>query len=346
MSGSLPEGWAWRNLPDGVSSDVRRIVAWLAERAEGAGEGAEDADAADDPTPAPQAVLSDDGFDVDVAGRALGHLHRSLDRALRDGAPVEAVEELRDRLTGATVDLWRESLGSEVRSYRQLLRDVSHDIRSPLNSILFLADGLHSEQSGPLNSVQRRQLGVMYSASASLLTMVNDLMDFARTSEGDVGQVAAVPFSPAGVAADVRRLVRPISEHRGCGLRTELDASGPRRGDPQVLSRVLLNLLSNGLEAAGKDGEVVLRLSEASGEDDVLTVEVEDDGPDADLERLRGFVSPSPDGPVTRMLKGRTHGLGLVICGRLVRASGGELSVTRTSEGRTRFTARFPFPRL
>lgn len=280
-----------------------------------------------------------------VLGPAVAHLHACLDARSGEGTCPEEEAEIRRtrrRLAELTTRLWKASVETELSAYRRLLRDISHDIRSPLNSILFLADGLYSEQSGSLNKRQRRQMGVVYSAAASLLNLVNDLLDFARTAEGDVGEVAEVPFSAAGVVADVRRLVRPIAEHRGCALRMEVEARGPRVGDPQLLSRVLINLLSNAVEAAGENGEVVLRMGDEGG---TLRVEVMDDGCGAPVERLRELLRPPRDEPLTRMLHGQIHGLGLVICGRMVRATGGDIDVDEgESGGRTRFVVELPFP--
>lgn len=271
---------------------------------------------------------------------AVSRVHARLDDAVGDGLPAGSAGEIRDRLGRITEGLWQASVECERDTYRDVLREVSHDIRSPLNSILFLADGLYSGQSGSLTESQRHQLGVVYSAAASLLNMVNDLLDFARTSVEGVDEPETVTFSLSSVLADVRRLVGPIAEHKGCNLRTAMEVAEPRRGDPQIVSRVLVNLVSNALEAAGEGGEVVVRVG---GAESTLRVVVKDDGDDPDIERLKELSSPGNDCSLTRRLTGQTHGLGLVICGRMVRAAGGTLDVVRTSEGWTRFTVVLPF---
>jgi len=283
-----------------------------------------------------------DDVPVEIAWEAVRAAHRRLDKAAQDsGLSPEEIRSLRERLGDAELELVETALHAEVRAHRQLLRDISHDIRSPLNSILFLADGLYSEQSGPLTKVQRRQMGVVYSGAASLLNLVNDLLDFARSSDGaDIGRPATVPFSLAGVLADVRRLVNPLASHHSTALGVELDCEGPCHGDPQLVSRILINLLSNAIDAAGDGGKVML---EASEEDGFLELVVEDDGPGVDLNSVRQFLSSNPDTKLTRMLQGRTHGLGLIICGRLVRAAGGDVNVDLVPSGGTRFTIRLPY---
>src|SRR4029077_14935877 len=61
-----------------------------------------------------------------------------------------------------------------------LLVEVIHDLRSPLTSILFLAETLQRGQSGDVNDVQRRRLGLIYSAALGLSSVVSDAIELAR----------------------------------------------------------------------------------------------------------------------------------------------------------------------
>ena len=325
---------AWRRMRDELPEGLRRTVRALAR--------AIDENPGGTPSSsAPADVLADDA--VADLSRAVGRLHEGLDGVLADGAAGgEEVREARRRLSRLTGRLWEESVDRSVEAYHGILRDVSHDIRSPLNSILFLVDGLYSGQSGSLNDAQHRQLGVVYSAAASLLKLVNDLLDFARIAQDETGLVNEVRFSVGGVLQEVRRLVNPIAEHRNCGLRTEVDVAEPRRGDPQMLSRILINLVSNGIDAAADDGTVVVRVG---GDEEGLRVTVLDDGDDVSVEKLREAIATVDveQGRLGRILSGRTQGLGLILCGRMIQAAGGEIEVGRTDDGWTRFAVSLPF---
>lgn len=273
---------------------------------------------------------------------ALSELHRELDGARGDGLDPEEADRSRAGLGELGWAIVREAPQTAVRSYRELLRDISHDIRSPLNSILFLSEGLTSHQSSGLSTAQKRQAGIVYAAAASLLNLVNDLLDFSRTSEGEVGGVAGIPFSVASVVADVKRLVAPLADYHETDLELESTVKGPRKGDPQLLCRLLINLVSNAIEAADVGGRVEVRI-QASGEG-TLRITVADSGAGAELETVRSLLAPQPEERLTRMLHGRTHGLGLIIVGRLVRAAGGTVEVeARDEEGGTRFRVELPF---
>src|SRR6185437_4351160 len=80
----------------------------------------------------------------------------------------------------------------------ELIIEVAHDMRSPLGSILFLAERLRSMQSGPLTPVQERQIGLIYSAAFGLSALAGDVIELARGGEGLVHQ-RPVPFSVADV---------------------------------------------------------------------------------------------------------------------------------------------------
>lgn len=284
--------------------------------------------------------------------RAVAEVHAEIAKTAVEHDASE-MELLRERVTRASERLAGQAVERRVRPWREMLRDVTHDIRSPLNSILFLTEGLYNEHSGPLETAQREQIGIVYSAAASLLNLVNDLLDFARVDEGQV-RTSEVDFSLPAVVGEIRRLMEPLVDHYGADFEVEVAVEGRRRGDPQLLTRIAVNLLSNAVEAGERGGEVRLRVENddpapASPTDgDVgskgLRVVVEDRGPGADPERLRPLLERRPDDDVTRVLQGRTRGLGLVICGRLVRAAGGRISVEQRERGGTRFVALLPFP--
>lgn len=251
-------------------------------------------------------------------------VHAALDRAL-----LEAALESRDRVS---------------RTHRRVLEDVSHDLRSPLNSILFLADALRGERSGPLTGHQSRQVDVLYTAAVTLVKMVNDLIDFARLGDREQIRVGTTSFSIESVLTDVRGLVGPLVSHRRVGLAVEVSTEGLRTGDPQLLSRVLLNLVSNAVQAVDEDGSVAVRVDEnEAGE---LRVEICDDRVGTDVGHLRSLISEAEAGRLPGETRGWTHGLGLSICARLVKVAGGRIQVaSRTGEG-TVFTVELPFQRL
>lgn len=274
---------------------------------------------------------------------AVAGLHRSLDRA-RGSAPAGELSEARDRLVEEAGRLWRSTLEAEVRAVREFVGEVAHDVRSPLHSSLFLTDALFREQTGPLTAAQKRQLGIVHSAIAAILRMSDDLVDFSRP-EGELGPdaVAEIPFSPRQVVGELEALLQPVTVHRQAELELDVAAGESRVGDPQVLNRVLLNFAANALEAVEEGGTVRVRVS---GDDQRLRAVVEDDAADVEPGRLRELLDGGDYASVVRRLEGQTRGLGLVICGRMIRAAEGDVDVERTGDGWTRLAVDLPFPPL
>ena len=287
-------------------------------------------DAQEEPEPWHQGLRPEEAWAVaETFRRAQGatasdEYHAALDRALLDAALAA------ERGTAA--------------AHRRMLEDVSHDIRSPLNSILFLADALRAERSGPLNEVQGRQVGILYTAAVTLVGLINDLIDFARLDSREYIRVAESSFSVESVLADVEGLLGPIVALRGVALLFDIETEGLRSGDPQLLSRVLLNLVSNAVQAVDEGGRVSLRVDETARGD--LRFQISDDRVDTDPVRLRSLIDSAVAGRLPGETRGWTHGLGLSICARLVQAAEGRLQVDNVPGEGTVFTLELPFRSL
>ena len=263
-----------------------------------------------------------------------------------DPGTEQSLTRARHEALDAAVSAWQiGELAHRDETHRRFMRDVSHDIRSPLNSILFLADALRSEHSGELNEVQARQMDVLFMASVTLVKLVNDLIDFAHLDDKTDIHVAAAPFSPGAVIEEIRNLIGPLLDYHRVTLEVAHTASSPRQGDGQLLSRVLLNLATNAVQATPEGG--IVRLSTA--DDDAtggLEVTLVDGGPGVDLDAVRALIEHAASGMVTPRTQGWTHGLGLSIAARLADAAGGRLEVEAAESRGTRFRLRLPFGAL
>jgi signal transduction histidine kinase len=257
-----------------------------------------------------------------------------LDRLIRFEEVAEALEpDWENRMSVALS-------GPEARD---LLAEVAHDLRSPLTSVLFLSDALRTGQSGEVNAHQAKQLALIYSASLTMLAMVNDFIEL-DTRVRRVGDRHPEGFLVDDVVEPVFRMVQPMAEERGLELRVEWeDGVGFRRGHPIPLSRVLLNLLTNAVKYS-EEGEVCLRIGKS--EADRLHFSVEDTGPglpDGDKEGIfRPFV-PAVDQGGYRF---SSSGLGLTIVRKLLRGMGSELEVySRPGKG-SRFSFVLDLPEI
>ena len=320
--------WDPNRLLHGLAVEVKPVARYLQSRLLGGSKGP--------PTDKGPTIDS-----LEILTVAVRTLRQAILESAEQGLDAERVRGLHDRLDRDFAALVLGVLDRRTADSRSLLSDVSHDLRSPLNSILFLADALATEHAGTLNEVQRRQVGVLYTAAVSLVGLLNDLIDVSHLGGAAAIEVLSEPFSVESVLRQVDHLVGPLAGHGDIELTFRLETLGPRHGDRRILTRILINLVSNAVHATQAGGRVELRAYENS--DLGLRVEVTDTGADPDIEGIRELLRAAPFPSHGDRTRGWTHGLGLSICSRLVDAASGALVVQATSEGGCRFTLDLPF---
>src|SRR5260370_27333045 len=128
-----------------------------------------------------------------------------------------------------------------------LVVELAHDLRSPLTSILFLAEALQQGQGGSVTPEQGRQLGLIYSAALCLCATASDVLELARGGNRLVDR-APTPFSVAATVESVRSIIQPIAHANSLALRLSHPVPERRVGHARALSRVLLNLATNAVK--------------------------------------------------------------------------------------------------
>ena len=215
--------------------------------------------------------------------------------------------------------------------------EMAHDMRSPLGSILFLVDTIRRGQSGSVNPVQERQLGLIYGAALGLSTLASDVVDAINGDRLVDGRT--IPFSISEVMLSVCAIVRPLGEEKGLALRTTFPQVDGRLGYPSALSRVLLNLTSNAVRYTER-GSVAVGCTELTQ----TRVEfwIEDTGrgiPDSVLAMLFDGFRPAAAG-----MRFSSAGLGLAICRNLLEKMASSLQVKTEMEQGTRFSFELELP--
>jgi signal transduction histidine kinase len=222
----------------------------------------------------------------------------------------------------------------------ELVVEVAHDIRSPLTSILFLAETLQRGRSGAINEIQERQLGLIYSAAFGLSAMASDVIELARGGDRLV-DLDPIPFSVTDILESVRDIVLPIAEEKGLAVRISPPNSDFRIGHPVALSRVLLNLTTNALKFTDEGQvEVLARQSTRTG----LEFSVQDTGRGIPPQAMNTLFLPFRRRIKSGDYKFSGAGLGLSICRKLVEAMGSELKVDTSPESGTRFYFELELP--
>ncbi|CAL9403057.1 ATP-binding protein [Streptomyces sp. enrichment culture] len=219
--------------------------------------------------------------------------------------------------------------------------NVSHELRSPVNSVIALAQLLLDTAADPLSAEQRQQVAMVHASGTTLLALVDELLDVAKAESGRL--------EPHLAEVDVRSLLHQLrgmlqsTAQPGVDLRIPDGVPvGALVTDEVMLARVLRNVLSNALKFTC-DGSVVLDVTGTDHEDGPRVVfSVEDTGvgiPATDIERVfEEFYQVR--GPHQRGRPGT--GLGLPYARKLTELLGGTLTLDSEVGRGTRVTVDIP----
>jgi signal transduction histidine kinase len=261
-----------------------------------------------------------------------------------DAALLELIRRLETLRNGLEPE-WHESLAAGLTGLDALalLVEVAHDLRSPLTSIMFLAETLRRGQGGGrLSKIERQQLGIIYSAALNLSGVASDLIDLARGEAHPTASAdAAAPFSVDELLERVRGMVAPMAEEKGL----ELVFVGPRDdgriGDSVALSRILLNLTTNALKFTDA-GRIEVRVLERQASR--LEFSVQDTGPGMDQATVATLFEPFRRSRSRSGFQFSGTGLGLAITRRILELMGSTLQLeTAPGEG-SRFFFEIELP--
>jgi signal transduction histidine kinase len=293
------------------------------------------------------ASLDDNGYVLTIRRRLVDLIREEMVRgwSVRPSsreAMLDALQRL-ERAQKACVPSCEQTFAAELADHGglDLVVEIAHDMRSPLTSILFLSEILHRGQSGAFNEVQKRQIGIIYSAALGLVGMASDMIEMAKGGNR-LPTLAPGPFSVNEVLTSVYDLVRPMAEEKRLELRIETLHSEHRMGFPIPINRVLLNLATNALKFT-QEGSVELAAQPIEGSR--IRFSVRDTGPGISPQAMESLYQPfrrEPNRESGYSFSGT--GLGLAICRRLVSALGSSLVVDTAPSAGTCFSFELDLP--
>jgi len=238
---------------------------------------------------------------------------------VQDALDIDAAHRFAARLTGSDA--------------QQLVVEMAHDMRSPLGSILILAERLRAGAGGELAPIQQRQLGLIYSAAFGLSTLAGDVIELARGGTTLMDQ-QPLAFSVSDVLQSILDILRPMAEEKRLTMRCTGPTADVRIGHPAALNRVLLNLATNAIKFTNT-GSVDVSCKEL----DRTRVEfsVRDTGRGIPAHVMTNLFEAFRQRQAPGDYAFSSAGLGLSICQTLIGAMGGTLGVETELERGTRF---------
>lgn len=217
---------------------------------------------------------------------------------------------------------------SLLKSREQLIYTVSHDLKTPLNSIQGYTELL---RNSPVTAKQQQYLHQISSGSEFISRLVSDLLDYSKLEAGKL-TIEKIPFSLSSVLTEVGKSVQELYAHKPIRLKIEIPPSVQEKiyeGDPLRLKQIIYNLTGNAFKFT-KEGEVkiVVKPLGKVGQVENLSISVIDTGigiPEEKLDLIfEEFTQADP--AIAQNFGG--SGLGLSISGKLIELMEGTISVT------------------
>ncbi|WP_291270711.1 sensor histidine kinase [Geothrix sp.] len=264
---------------------------------------------------------------------------------LRVHALAQRARDLEETIEDRTLLLARQNRALE-QAHQQIKRSleerlklldmVTHDLRSPLTTILLTLDRLHDLVPGHTNL-----LDVMEREANRIEALARNLLDQSR-SEALLQSLKLVPIPPAEVTEGFEEVLRLKTEAAGLHFHLEISPETERvdiLADPATLQQVMLNLFENALKFTPEGGQVGLR-STVDRAGAAWVLEVWDTGRGLDPAKIQELLQPFGQTQAGDAAKG--WGLGLSICQSIVDAHHGELKIDSEPGQGARFRVVLP----
>lgn len=279
-----------------------------------------------------RAAMNQGAFDFITKPIDLTDLDQVLDKALGEVGKILNQQETEAKLVVS------EQKREESEYLRQIQKEffdnITHEIRTPL-TLLLGPLGQALDLAG--NDAHRRLLLQAQRNGQLLLDLVNQLLDFARVDARAL-KIYPQPLDLRETTEQLTETFRTLADQKQIDLRTEWPEHLPLlHADPRLISRVLLNLLSNALKFTPNGGRVAVILSETN---EGIQLEVQDSGPGispADQEKVFDRFFRSEQGSAYQ-----GTGIGLALTKTIVKLHGGEIGVESIPGQGARFRVVLP----
>jgi signal transduction histidine kinase/HAMP domain-containing protein len=286
-------------------------------------------------------ILREQPIGAFILYTAKPHTVSSRDTFLLSTASVQTSIAIQNAMLYAEVKDKNAALERANHLKSQFLANVTHELRSPLHSIIsygsLIVDGF---VDGDLTAEQEEHIQFMIRRAEDLSHLVDDMLDLSKI-EADRIEVIAKPLAIKPFLIEVVNQLKPIANNKGLSLLLEIEEALPLAlADSHRLRQIMINLVSNALKFTEKGG-VTLRCNTLQ-DHDMLSLAVTDTGIGITPVALSYIFDAfrQADGSTTRRFGGT--GLGLTIAKKLIELQGGEIAVESIPGEGTTFSFTLP----
>lgn len=271
--------------------------------------------------------------------RPLAEIEGNMSRISEGGtvAPGHAYAVAELQTVGDFLVQMGDRLQTANRAKANFLSAMSHEFRTPLNAIIGFSD-LLAASDRPLDPEQRQQVAAISAAGWRMLELVDGVIELARIEKGETGGKPQ-PLDPRPAIFNAVEEARAALNGRPITLRFDDRTEVPKvMGDPEIIHRILAELLSNAVKYNRDGGSVTVSTAQ---DGDRLAIHVRDSGIGIPADRLPRLFTPFDRLGHENSIIGGT-GIGLTICKRLAEQIGADIAVESREGAGSTFTLRLP----
>ncbi|KAF4618388.1 hypothetical protein G7Y89_g14916 [Cudoniella acicularis] len=267
-----------------------------------------------------------------------------------------ATATILSHLYGKFIEIWRqmESASQKSRMTRLLIRNSSHEVRTPLNAIV---NYLEMALENKLEDSTRDLLEKAHKESRSLIYVIDDLLNLTKAEDGPINRLGDT-FDLGATVSDVITAFRKEAMRKGLDLTVSTHLGIPEmvRGDPSRLRQVLSNVTSNAFQHSNQGGiKVDMRPIRTHDTTSIVSISVQDAGVGMSESQLDDLFQEfeqvvdedsrtlSTDNTPSGNDNSRSLGVGLAVVARYIRNTHGQIRVNSEPGKGTIFVLEIPF---
>ncbi len=237
-----------------------------------------------------------------------------------------------------TEKTYTESL---LKTRESLINTVTHDLRSPLNTVIGYSDLL--ERTG-LNNKQTHYLGHLKKSSDYILHLVNDLLDLSKLEAGKM-IIEELPFSPKKLIENTISSVIPINDKKNLDIRIVTDGKLNKQflSDPFRIKQILTNLVNNAYKFTD-EGSITIdsKIIENGLSEKQLVISVKDTGIGITKQQQKYIFEEFSQGDENTEKRFGGFGLGLAITKKIIKLLDGKITLDSEPDKGSNFTFYIP----
>ncbi len=231
----------------------------------------------------------------------------------------------------------RPSPARDIADQTHFIATMSHEMRTPLNGVIGMTNLLLDT---PLDANQRSYVESIREAGGALVTLINDVLDYAKLRAGKL-ELEAAPFDPFHTVQSATEMLAPRAAEKKIDLCGFTHPSTPQKliGDENRIRQILINLAGNGVKFTEAGGVAIEAFARPCAGDEVdFSIVVRDTGVGIDKKQQARIFDEFEQAVEGGERRAEGAGLGLAISRRLAAALGGRISVRSAPGEGSEFT--------